>query len=286
MDNPLFDFSALPERKTLRLPGGARLAVWLGVNIEHYVFGRPAFSLVPEYRSFVPDPINHGWRDYGLRVGIWRLLGLLEGAGVPGTAVINAVVCRDHPTLVAELQRLGWGWVAHGWDNSTLQVEMAEEEEAEYIARVTDTIESAAGHRPRGWLGAARSSTLNTHRLLAALGYTHLLDWSNDDQPYGYNVPQGRLASVPYSIEVNDIVAFAIHGQTGPDFERMVLDQFECLYDEGASSARVMGLSLHPFLIGQSFRAKYLARALARMREASDVWWTTSEEVAAWFLDH
>jgi allantoinase len=286
VDRPPYPHSDLPSRPALELPDGARLAVWLGINIERYAFGQPALSLVPEFRTFVPDPINHGWRDYGSRVGIWRLLDRLRDVGVRGTALINAVVARDHPELVARLQDDDWGWVAHGWDNSTLQVGMSRDEEVAYLERVTTTIEQSVGSRPTGWLGPARSSSPHTHELLPDVGYTHLMDWSNDDQPYHFDVPRGRLASVPYSIEVNDIVAFTVHGFTGPEFAQMILDHASCLYEEADGSARVVGLSLHPFLIGQSFRTRYLLEAIEGIRAlGDDIWWTTSPEIAAWYLD-
>jgi peptidoglycan/xylan/chitin deacetylase (PgdA/CDA1 family) len=150
---------------------------------------------------------------------------------------------------------------------------------------VASTIEQATGQRPKGWIGPALTATMNTNDLLAELGFTYSLDWANDDQPYDMRVSTGRLLSIPYSSEVNDIPAFVLHHHTGEQFAQSVIDQFDQLYDEGESSLRVMGIGVHPFLVGQPFRARAFARALEHVAGRDDVWLTTSDELAAWYLD-
>jgi allantoinase len=285
VENPLFDYSALPRRDRLELPDGARVAVWVGINIEHYTFGQPALSLAPFTAELVPDPLNYGWRDYGTRAGVWRLARIFERTGVRPTAILNSDVCELYPEIIEEGVRLGWAWVAHGRNNSTWQVGMEEEDERAYIASVADRIESATGARPRGWLGPALPSTMNTTSLLAELGFTHTLDWANDDQPYDMNVRNGRLISLPYSSEVNDIPLLHIRHFSGEQFRQAIIDQFEVLHEEGAESARVLGIGVHPFLAGQAFRARYLAEALEQMAGRDDVWLTTSEEIADWYAN-
>jgi peptidoglycan/xylan/chitin deacetylase (PgdA/CDA1 family) len=282
MDNPLYDYSALPRRPRFELANGARVAFWVGLNVEHYTFGQPALSLAPFTAELVPDPLNYGWRDYGNRAGVWRLARIFEQAGVRPTAILNSEVCELYPEVVEEGVRLGWGWVAHGRNNSTWQVGMEEDDERSYIAEIADTIEKATGTRPRGWLGPALTSTMNTTNLLAELGFTHTLDWANDDQPYDMNVREGRLISVPYASEVNDIPLLHLRHFTGEQFRQAVIDQFDMLYEEGAESARVMGIGVHPFLVGQPFRARYLAEALEHVTSHDDVWLTTSDEIADW----
>lgn len=284
MDNPIYDFLPIVDRPVLRLPGGARIAVWLGVNVEHYAFGVPALSLWPAVEHLVPDPINYGWRDYGNRVGIWRLLDRLGGLGIRATMLLNSEVCERYPRITEAATAADWCIAAHGRDNSTLQAQLSADEEAAYIRDVTSTIERHVGSRPVGWLGPFRSSSMQTHELLAEAGYTHLLDWNNDDQPYLFNTSGGRLCSVPYSVEVSDIAAFVRHSWTAPEFEQVIRDAFDTLYEEGAHSARVLGISLHPFLIGQSFRIGYLIDALQYIAGFDGVWWTTSDEIASWAL--
>jgi allantoinase len=281
----IFDYSPITERPAVALPGAARVAVWIAVNIEHYPYGVPALSLYPEVADLVPDPINYGWRDYGNRVGVWRLMDRLAGADVRGTAILNSDVCERYPQIVDEAVRLGWGIVAHGRDNATLQAHLPADEEDAYINEVTAVVERKTGKRPRGWLGPFRSASAQTNEILARAGYTHSLDWGNDDQPFLLKTDEGRLCSVPYSIEVHDVTAFVRHDHTGPQFERIIVDAFDMLWEEGANAPRVLGISLHPFLIGQSFRIRYLMNALEHMSRFDDVWWTTSDEIADWALN-
>src|SRR5438067_4329826 len=241
MQNPCYDYSPIVRRPRLELPDGKRLAVVVALNIEHYRFGQPALSLAQFTAQLVPDPLNYGWRDYGPRIGVWRLADLLEQHGIPPTAVVNSAVCEHYPELVEEGVKRGWTWVAHGVDNSTWQVGMERDEERALIDGVAGTIERATGRRPRGWLGPALTATMNTYDLLAELGFNHTMDWTNDDQPYRL---QCWIVAVPYSTEVNDIPAFVLHHWTGEEFAQAVIDQFDQLYEEGADSLRVMGIGL------------------------------------------
>ena len=152
------------------------------------------------------------------------------------------------------------------------------------LVEIVEILERATGARPRGWLGPALTATLNTYHLLAELGFDYVLDWTNDDQPYPLKVRQGRLLAVPYCSEANDIVITWVYHQTPEDFYRAVVDQFDMLYAEGAESGRVLGLGLHPFIIGQPFRAAYLARALDHIVKHDRVWLTTSDDIATHYL--
>ncbi|MGW7824082.1 polysaccharide deacetylase family protein [Streptomyces puniciscabiei] len=283
--NPLFAHTSSFRRPPLTLPGGARVAVWIGLNIEHFVFGRPALSLAPFTAELVPDPLNHGWRDYGVRAGFERVTGILDKHGVRASAIINADAVEHYPEVVEEGRARDWAWVAHGRNNSTWQTGMDAETEAGQIDGVVKALEAATGLRPRGWLGPALTSTLHTNEVLAGSGFDYVLDWANDDQPYDMATRSGRLLSVPYSAEINDIPVFVLHHQTGPDFLRAVTDQFNVLYEEGLRSARVLGIGLHPFLIGQPFRSLYLDRALEHLTGHADVWVATSDEIADWYRD-
>jgi allantoinase len=284
-DNHLFDYTPIVARPRLALPGGKRLAVWIGVAIEHYSWGRPAMSLTPHTADLVPDPLNYGWREYGPRVGIWRLFDVLDRFGVKGTALLNSEVVARHPQIVAAGQERGWAWVAHGANNSTWQVGMERDVEKEYIARVTEEIEAGTGHRPRGWLGPVLTASPNTYDILAELGYDYAVDWGIDDLPVPFNVQTGSLLSVPYATELNDIPLLNGHGQSGAEFRDALLDQFEVLHAEGADRPRVMGFGVHPFLSGQPFRAKYLAEALEQMTSHEDVWFATADEIATWYQE-
>lgn len=283
MERPPYDFTPIVRRPRLTLPNGARLAVWIGINVEHYRWGQPALSLAPFTAELVPDPTNYGWRDYGPRVGVWRLMEILDRVGVRGTAITNSAVCEEYPEIIEEALARHWAIVAHGLDNSTWQAGMKRDDERAFIEQVATTLESATGRRPAGWLGPALTATPNTYDLLAELGFTHTLDWTNDDQPYPLNVRSGSLLSVPYSSEVNDLPAFVLHHHTGEEFAAAVVDQFETLYEEGVNSLRVMGIGIHPFLVGQPFRSRHFARALEQVAGRDDVWYATSDDIADWY---
>ncbi len=278
MDNQLFNYSPIVEREPIRWPGGARVAFYVGVNVEHFHIDAPSTSLVEATSTLVPDPLNYGWRDYGARVGIWRLTESLDRHGIRASVLLNSEVCARYPQIIQAGLARDWAWLAHGATNSLLHANLSPEEERAALADVVDTIEKATGRRPRGWLGPGLSETFNTPTLLAELGLSYLLDWTNDDQPYPLNVP--GMLSVPYSVELNDLGVFNLKGLTGPDFVQMVKDQLDQLFADSADSGRVMALALHPFVIGQPFRHKYLDQALEYVANHPGVWLTTSDEIA------
>lgn len=282
MDNELYDYSPITERERFSWPGGARVAFYVGLNIEHFQLGTPSTSLNEATAALVPDPLNHGWREYGVRVGIWRVMQALDRHGVRASALLNSAVCEHYPQIVEAGLARNWAWLAHGRDNSTLQAGMTEEDERGYLIGVVETIEKATGQRPRGWLGPALTETFRTPTLLAELGLGYVLDWTNDDQPYPLNIP--GMLSVPYSVELNDLGLFTMHGMTGPDFVQLVKDQVDQLHDDSAAGGRVMALALHPFVIGQAFRTKYLDQALEYIVNHPGVWTATSDEIAEHYV--
>ena len=279
---PPFDYLPLPGRPALEWPGGAPVAVWIAVNVEHYPFGVPGLSIVPITASLVPDPMNYGWRDYGARVGVFRMMEVFDDLGLPVSAPLHTDVCEHYPEIVDEGARRNWAWIAHGRNNAAQQTGMEREAERTDLAEQTAIIERHTGWRPRGWLGPALTETFDTPDLLAELGYTHVLDWCNDDQPYRLRSGGGRLLSVPYSIEVNDIPLFLAKGVSGPDYERVLVDQFDVLCEqaERSGSGLVMAIPVHAFLVGLPFRLRYLRSALEHIAGSGRAWCTTSDAIA------
>jgi allantoinase len=284
MDVDLFDYSPITEREPIRWPGGARVAFYVGLNIEHFYADRPSTSLNEGTAALVPDPLNYGWRDYGPRVAIWRMIESFDRHGIRASALVNSEVCERYPQIIAAGRERGWAWVAHGKTNSMLQSGMSVDEERSLLAEVVETIERGTGQRPRGWLGPGLSETFATPRLLAELGLGYVLDWTNDDQPYRLNVP--GLLSVPYSVELNDLGLFTFKSFTGREFVEVVEDQLDQLYADSADSGRVMALALHPFVTGQPFRAGYLDQALEHVANHPGVWLTTSDAIAEHYASH
>jgi peptidoglycan/xylan/chitin deacetylase (PgdA/CDA1 family) len=277
---PPFDYSPITERPPITWPGGARVAVYVGLNVEHFLLDRPSTSIWPGTAELTPDALNYGWRDYGARVGIWRTIESLDRHDIRPSVLLNTAVIDNYPQIVAAGLERDWVWLAHGRTNSTLHTRMAVDEERHLLAEIVDAIVDATGRQPRGWMGPGLTETHHTPELLAQLGFHYVLDWTNDDQPYPLTVP--GMISVPYSVELNDLLIFA-NGITGPEFVQMVKDQYEQLHADSATSGRVMALALHPFVIGQPFRHKYLDQALGFLAGQPDVWLTNSDDIAAHF---
>jgi allantoinase len=276
MENTIFDYSPITERPAIHWPGDATVAVYVGLNVEHFLIDRPSTSIWPGTADLVPDALNHGWRDYGARVGVWRTMDSLDRHGIRASVLLNSDVAHHYPQIVKAGLERNWAWLAHGRTNSILHTGMSEDEERGVLTDIVDTIATATGQRPRGWMGPGLTETFHTPALLAELGLSYVLDWTNDDQPYQLNVP--GMISVPYTVELNDLGLFLGKGTTGAEFVQIVRDQYEVLSAEG--NGRVMALALHPFVTGQAFRAKYLDQALAFLAAQPDVWLTTSDEIA------
>lgn len=277
MHNELYSYRPITERPPIRWPGGARVAFYLGLNVEHYLVDRPSTSIFGGTAGLTPDPLNYGWRDYGPRVGFWRLLESLDRHNVRASVLLNSDVCTKYPQIIEAGLARDWAWLAHGRDNSTFQAGMTREEEHTYLADVVATIRAATGKPVNGWLGPALTETFETPSLLAELGLSYTLDWTNDDQPYELAVP--GMYSVPYSIELNDVTMFVTKSYTGREFLDAVHDQLDQLYADSAESGRVMALCIHPFLANQPFRHKYLDEALQYIADHEGVWMTTSDEI-------
>jgi peptidoglycan/xylan/chitin deacetylase (PgdA/CDA1 family) len=287
MKLPPYRYSPITERTPIEYPEGKRSAFYIGLNIEHFHLGRPSTSATAVTAGLPVDPLNFGWRDYGTRVGIWRMIELLDELELPGSVLLNAEVCEQYPQIVAAGVKRGWAWLGHGFTNSSLWTGLEPEEERRMLTQIRDTISEATGAAPRGWLGPALTETENTLPLLAELGFTHSLDWVADDQPFPLDVDGHRFISVPYSVEINDIPAFLDRNMSAAEFGQAIVDHVDLLRAESARRpGAVLGCALHPFLINQPSRHRYLVEALERIRGYEDVWFTTTDEIAGWYLDN
>jgi peptidoglycan/xylan/chitin deacetylase (PgdA/CDA1 family) len=285
MEHGRYDYSPIVDRKPLRFPKGARVALWVIPNIEHFLIDRPSTSITAVTANFVPDVLNYSWRDFGVRVGIWRMMEVMEKYGVKGTVALNSDVCRHYPRIIEAGNKLGWEWMGHGRNNSEMINKQPEAEERSLIKEVVDTIRTHTGTHPRGWLGPALSESSNTLDILADSGIEYVADWVNDEQPYPLKTKSKTLISLPYSIEVNDIPAFIDRGWSAEQFYQTIVDQFDVLYESGASSGRVMAICLHPFLIGHPFRSKYFDKALKYITGHDAVWVAKGSEIVNWYKE-
>jgi allantoinase len=275
-----YEDSFIFERKPFKWPGNKTLAVWIAPNVEVWHYDSPAGTGVsPNVRNIVPDVINYAWREYGMRVGLWRIADTLDAAGLKATVALNSAVAEAHPKALEEMKKRGWEFIGHGITNSENLAGLNLEKERELIQTVLKTIEQATGQRPRGWLGSGLAETYNTLDVLAEEGVIYCGDWNNDDQPYPMKVKKGKMFSIPYCMEINDIPLFIRKGYTGEQYFRSVVDQFDTLYADSAKHPRVMGIPLHPMIVGQPLRIKYLQRALAHIKKHERVWFATGSEI-------
>lgn len=276
-----YEYSAITERRDFDWPGGRRLAVYLGMNLECFAFGEGlGAELAPGGPQ--PDVLNYAWRDYGNRVGAWRLLELFDRLAVPTTALVNSELYTEAPGLAEAFHVRGAEIAGHGRTNAERQGVLAEDEERRLIAEATDVLAKKHGQRPKGWLGPWISQSPVTPDLLDEAGYEYLLDWCHDDQPVWMKTRKGRILSVPYPQELNDIPQIVGRKLEGVDFSNMICDAFDVMLEESARRPLVMGIALHGYLMGHPHRLKHLERALRHiLLEGGDkVWWTTAGAIS------
>lgn len=274
-----FAYTPINRRPRLVWPNGARIAVWVIPNIE-------AFALderIPGGSGHVPDVPNWAVRDYGARVGIFRIMEVLAKRNIRASVMLNSDVCDAYPQIVEDAIALGWEFLGHCQSNSRRLVDLPPETERQVVFDTLSRIERATGRRPRGWLGSGLHETWNTLDYLAEGGIDYVADWINDDQPYFMDVDGRRLVSLPYSTEINDLPAFHRYFRSVEEFDSMIRRQFDILYREGAESGRVMAIALHPFVIGMPHRIWALESGLDYIRGHEGVWFATGEEIVdAW----
>lgn len=278
-----FPYSAIGDRRDFRWPGDARLACYLAINLEHFAFGEgDGAKLVPGHGE--PDVLNWSWREYGNRVGVWRLLDLLDTLNLPSAVLVNSAIYDHCPAVPAAFRARGDEIVAHGRTNSERQGTMDEDEECALIAGATAAIVRAEGVRPSGWLGPWISQSRVTPDLLAERGYGYLLDWTTDDQPLWMSTRNGgRILSVPYPQELNDIPAIVARGETTEAFCRAVRDGFEEMLEQSARQPLVFAVALHPYIFGRPHRLRALRTVLQAIARRPGTWWTTPGAIATAF---
>lgn len=282
---PHYEYVPIIDRPALELPGGARVAVLPYVNLEHFPHDLPGTAIIPGTQRFNPDPLNYGWRDYGNRVGLWRIVELMDECGMRGTVCLNSDVIREYPRIMEETLARNWAFMGHGMNNAPANFlsGIDEEREREIVSGVLDAIRVATGRRTKGWISPFLTHTNNTPRILAELGVEYLCDYTADDHPFPLRVPNGSLLAMPYSLELNDVPAFQNIGLSSEAFGDMIVDQFDVLYEEGASNARCMPICLHTFWVGQPNKFKHLRRAFEYIARHRDVWMATADEVNDWY---
>jgi peptidoglycan/xylan/chitin deacetylase (PgdA/CDA1 family) len=283
-DHGRFPYCAITQRPDYRWPDGSGLAVYLALNHEHFAFGEGLGAMLGP-PSPQPDVLNYSWREYGNRVGAWRSLELFDELGLPAAALINTALYDHCPELIAACVARGDELVGHGHTNAERQGQWAEHDERRLLADCRDRILERSGTTPSGWLSPWISESRLTPDLLAETGYTYTLNWCHDDQPVAMRTRGGAsLWSIPYPQELNDIPMIVARQMDAKDFAQMIVDQFDEMLEQSRRQPLVMGIALHPYLVGQPYRLRHLRRALrhiADARAAGSVWITTPGAICA-----
>jgi allantoinase len=275
-----YPYSAIPKRKTYEWPGGKRLAVNFSNNIEIFAF-RAGLGSDSAVIGAPQSHRNYAWRDYGNRVGLWNYLDVLDEYGLPGSHNVNSLLLEECPEIVERINARGDEWVGHGRSNAERQDGLWEADEAALIHESTQSLIRTTGRKPTGWMGPYFAQSGTTLDLLKEAGYSYVLDWPADDQPFWMATRAGPILSVPYSVEVNDSPALINRQHSGREFEGMVIDHFDEMLHLSKKRPLVFAMSLHPFIIGQPFRLRAFRRALDHiMRHRNEIWITTPGEVA------
>jgi peptidoglycan/xylan/chitin deacetylase (PgdA/CDA1 family) len=270
-----YPYTAIHRRPDYNFPGGKRLAVYLAFNIEHFDFGEGlGANLAPGGPQ--PDVLNFSWRDYGNRVGVWRCLDLFDELKLPVACLANTALYDYCPEVLAAFVARNDEIVGHGHTNSERQGTLSETEERQLIEYCRDRIAGESGAAPAGWLSPWISESAVTPDLLAEAGYRYTLNWCHDDQPVRFATRSGRpLWSIPYPQELNDVPMIVARQMDGRDFADMIIDNFDEMLAQSVRQPLVMGIALHPYLVGQPYRLRHLRRALRHILAAGAVWFTT-----------
>jgi allantoinase len=279
-----YDYIPITERPDFSWPEGKRLAFYIALNVEHFSFGE-GFGHTPTALGPPPDQRNFAWRDYGLRVGIWRIFDLMDELGLPLCHLLNSTVCQAQPQIVKRILQRNDEVVGHGRTNSERQTDLDEASETTLIREATSILTDAVGRAPAGWMSPWIAETLRTPDLLKEAGYRYVMDWPADDQPFWMRTRSDPLLSVPYPIEVNDSPTMLSRMQSATDFAQVIVDQVDTMLKLSAKHPLVCGISLHSFVVGQPFRLAQLRRALAEVLKHPDfgkVWITTPGKIAAY----
>jgi allantoinase len=277
-------FDPIVGRKKQTLPDGARMAVWVIVNVEEWDIQKtmPRTVLTPPAGgSPMPDIPNWAWHEYGNRVGFWRLLETLDTLKITPALAINGTAIKAYEPISRAAVERNWEFIGHGLTQTNMQHVKNERED---IIQTRAAIERITGRRPRGWLGPGLTETWETPDLLIEEGFDYVCDWVLDDQPVWLKTRTKPILNVPYTQECNDVAMMLIQHHAATEYRNRAIDQFNQIYSDSADSARIMALVVHPYIMGAPHRSRYFREALEHMRAREDVVFWTGERIHDWFV--
>ena len=276
-------YSAIVDRPPLKLPDDGRVAVWTIVNVEEWSIERamPRTVLSPPFgQPLLPDLPNWAWHEYGMRVGYWRFHDVLGKVGIKATLATNGSVIKSYPRVAEAALKAGWEFMGHGYVQRPMH---HVENQRAAIADTIREIKAFSGKRPRGWESPGLTETFETIDYLAEAGIEYVADWVLDDQPVKIKTAHGPIVSVPYTVEMNDIAMMALQHHPSEEWLRRGIDHFDRLYMEGEKTARVMAISVHPYITGAPHRIGYLEKLYEYIRARPGVCLWTGEQILDWF---
>jgi peptidoglycan/xylan/chitin deacetylase (PgdA/CDA1 family) len=276
-----FPYLPIHQRPKISWPDDARVALWVIPNLEFF----PLDVALRAQPNVVPNVAAWAYRDYGARVGVWRLMEVMARHGIRGTAATNSDVCEAYPQIIEEAVKLDWEFIGHNQTNAQFLNEFEPDDERKEIHDTFAIIEGATGQKPKGWLGAGIMESWHSLDYLIDEGCQYVADWVNDDQPYLMDVEGKQIVSIPYTSDLNDFPQLLQQGRSGEEFANMIRNAFDVLYREGETSGRVMAISLHPFLIGTAHTIGAFDAALEYVCGHDGVWLATGGEIIDHYLN-
>jgi polysaccharide deacetylase len=276
-------YSAILDRPPLKFPVGIRLVVWPIINLEEWEIERPMARQIlpaPTGVQLQPDVPNWSWHEYGMRVGVWRFYDAFDRIGARGTLSINAKVVESYPRVSEAARERGWEFMGHSYVQGPIHLV---EDQRATIRQSLDLLARFTGKRPVGWLGPGLTQTYETPELLAEAGIRYIGDWVYDDEPTEIRTANGPLVTLPYTVELNDIPMMIVQHHRADELLRRATDQFDRLYREAASRAKILSIAIHPYITGVPHRIRYLEEFLAYASGHAGVAFWTGEEILAWY---
>lgn len=286
-DPNLYDYWPYEGRPKIVWPGGRKLAFWIAPNIEYYEFDPPANPSRAPWPRPNPDITGYSQRDWGNRIGHWRLMDLLDKYGMRGSISLSIGLIDHHPEIIEACAERNWEFFSHGIYNTRYSYGMDEAQERAVIADSIRSVEAATSQRIRGYLAPALTHTERTLDLIAEHDFWYSCDLFQDDQPQPLKTKTGRLVSMPYSLEVNDVITYSVQGWSPQRYTDILKRHFDQLLKEGEQSGTVMCIPLHAYLVSQPHRIRIFEEALKHIAaHSSDIWITTGAEIADHFRTH
>lgn len=284
MDHDLYPWSNLFQRAPLAWPDAKQVLSWFVIDLEWFPItpNDAPFRAPGHMQTAYPDYRHYTSRDYGNRVGIFRLLDALEKVGAKASIAMNAAIAERYPALLEHIQAGGHEIIAHATDmNATIASSLDIEAERGIIQGTLDRLEKATGTRPTGWLSIARSQSFNTPALLAEAGLSYMCDWVNDDLPYRMTTEKGPILNLPLNHELSDRQILNVQQQNIGSYCQQIKDAYDWLAKEaGQYGGRILPLNITPYIMGLPYRMKEFDALVEWLAAQSGHGFATGAEIA------